>query len=72
MEDQNLPERITATYSDLGELQVSLGRNDKAQASYKNAEQWYVTKQWYVTRVDACNFVVQSKNLTPCETFGCV
>ncbi|KAK3827431.1 MAG: WD40-repeat-containing domain protein [Benniella sp.] len=39
-EDQNLHERVTTTYSDLGELQVSLGRNDKAQASYKNAEQW--------------------------------
>jgi hypothetical protein len=41
-EDQNLHERIATTFSDLGELQVSLGRNDKAQDSYKNAEQWYV------------------------------
>jgi hypothetical protein len=38
--DQNLNDRITTAYSNLGELQVSIGRNDKAQASYKHAEQW--------------------------------
>ncbi|KAF9350343.1 hypothetical protein BGX34_001270, partial [Mortierella sp. NVP85] len=39
-EDQNLRERITTAYSNLGELQTSLGQSRKARTSYKNAEQW--------------------------------
>ncbi|KAK3823469.1 MAG: WD40-repeat-containing domain protein [Benniella sp.] len=37
---QTFRERITVTYSDLGDLQDSLGQSDKARASYRNAEQW--------------------------------
>ncbi|KAK3821567.1 MAG: WD40-repeat-containing domain protein [Benniella sp.] len=42
-EDQSLCEGIATAYTDLGELQISLGRGDKAQANYKNAEQWRVS-----------------------------
>jgi hypothetical protein len=37
---QTLREKVSATYSDLGDLQDSLGQSEKAQTSYKNAEQW--------------------------------
>lgn len=39
-EVQVLRDKITATYSDLGDLQGSLGQSDKALVSYRNAEQW--------------------------------
>jgi len=53
-EDRNLHERVTTAYSDLGELQLSLGRNDKAQASYKHAEQWYVAREYVCASVLNC------------------
>ncbi|KAK3821479.1 MAG: hypothetical protein J3Q66DRAFT_386314 [Benniella sp.] len=39
-EDQTLSERIASSYIDLGTLQDSLGRSDKARANFKKAVQW--------------------------------
>jgi len=39
-EDQALSERIASSYIDLGTLQDSLGRSDKARANFKKAVQW--------------------------------
>jgi hypothetical protein len=62
-EDQSLCKGITTAYTDLGELQINLGRSDKAQANYKIAEQWYVAK-------DGCynEELAKKQSLIPSET----
>jgi len=39
-EDRTLSDGVATAFIDLGMLQDSLGRSDKAQASYKKAVQW--------------------------------
>jgi hypothetical protein len=39
-EEQALSKRVAASYVNLGTLQGSLGRSDKAHANFKKAVQW--------------------------------